>query len=393
MEVGFPYEKEDFYDRHYLRLYDGLCSRGVFITADGDSDNHHATESGWTKGNNFVTFAGLYYNEEPRESDFISAFKRGSCWCGNPVLIKKMELIANRKFTFGSILVNENADIEFMASGISCDGYAKRIVNGKTDARLDIIDGRVSDRYILEPLERFNFVRYEIRDNEDVLVAVSNPVYVIQNGEDIYPEAEIRRADYGKFFERVKSFEKSLEEGKKFFNDHVGTRLLHIGDTRAEHYGYYAGMIEELKPDVIIHTGDLADEIKAGRIDADKLLWRDTVPEIIRIMRSSGARVIIVPGNNDIRDRLYHLAPDMEILPRNRVVEIGGRRICLNHEVMKIDESVETDLHLYGHGLTGETRTPDDNIRNGKKYFNTSWGSSLHVPEDDADLIIPEIRI
>ncbi len=393
MEVGFPYEKEDFYDRHYLRLYDGLAAKGVFITADGDSDNHHATDSGWKKGNNFATFAGLYYNEEPRESDFTRAFMRGSCWCGNPLLIKNMHLCANNQFTFGSIFVNENAEIEFRASGISCEGYAVRIVNGIEDRKVEIKNGEVSDSYILKPSLRFNFVRYEIRDSEGILIALSNPVYSVQDRADVYSDAEKRIADTGDYACRVERYEKSIDDGKKFYEDHPGTRVLHIGDTRAEHYSYYKRMISEFKPDIIIHTGDLADELKAGRIDADKLLWQQTVPDIIEIMRRSGARCIIVPGNNDIRDKLYTLAEGMEILPRNRVIDICGTKVCVNHEVMKIDETLDVDIHLYGHGLTGESRTEYDNVRAGKKYFNTSWGSSLHVFESDSHLIIPEIRI
>ncbi len=393
MEVGFPYIKEDFYDRHYLRLHDGLSSRGVFITSDGDSDNHGASDTGWIKGNNFVTFAGLYYNEEPREGDFINAFKRGSCWCGNPVLIKKMWLSANRKFTFGTIFVNEDVEIDFGAAGISSEGYALRIVNGRTDARLEIEGGEVRDSFTLKSSERFNFVRYELRDQEGILIALSNPVYLLQNEDDIYPEAEIRRADYKDYKKQVETYERALEDGKSFFAGASGTRLLHIGDTRAEHYEYYARMIEEFKPDVIIHTGDLADEMKAGRIDADRTLWRENVPKIIETMRRSGARCIIVPGNNDLQDSLYSIAPDMEILPRNSVIEIGGKRICLNHEVMKLDETLDVDIHLYGHGFTGDSRTAEDNVRDGKKYFNTTWGSSLHIPEEDKDLIISEIRI
>ncbi len=194
MEVGFPYEKEDFYDRHYLSLYDGITSRGIFITAIGDSDNHHASESGWTKSNNFAVFAGLYEDEEPTEENIANAFKRRSVWCGNPVLIKNMSLFANDKFAFGSIFTGENLKVCFSANKISCNGYAIRIVNGKEDSRIPFRDGQVADSHTLLCNERYNFIRYELRDEDDVLIALSNPVYLVKSEEDIYSDAQIRRS-------------------------------------------------------------------------------------------------------------------------------------------------------------------------------------------------------
>jgi hypothetical protein len=58
-----------------------------------------------------------------------------------------------------------------------------------------------------------------------------------------------------------------------------------------------------------------------------------------------------------------------------------------------MDESIPADVYLYGHGLTGETRTPDDNVREGKRFYNATWGASLHVPEKNASMMFPKVEI
>ena len=58
-----------------------------------------------------------------------------------------------------------------------------------------------------------------------------------------------------------------------------------------------------------------------------------------------------------------------------------------------MDETANADVFLYGHGLTGETRTPDDNVRDGKQFFNAVWGAYVHVFEKDVHLIIPQMHL
>ena len=55
-----------------------------------------------------------------------------------------------------------------------------------------------------------------------------------------------------------------LQEGIRAVLPHAGEKVLHIGDIDSSDYGYAKMLIDGIKPDVIIHTGDLADEIKAG---------------------------------------------------------------------------------------------------------------------------------
>lgn len=189
----------------------------------------------------------------------------------------------------------------------------------------------------------------------------------------------------------------TVDEGvlaaQELFRENPGEKVLHLGDHDSSDYGYCKMLIEGIKPDVIIHTGDLADEIKAGRIEQVRPYWRAAVKELVKMMEDSGARVIIVPGNNDVEEMLREMCTSAEVVARNTVLNFSGKRVLLCHELNRMDESAEADIFLYGHGLTGETRTADDNIRETKQFYNAVWGASVHEFGADKHLIIPRVHI
>ena len=195
------------------------------------------------------------------------------------------------------------------------------------------------------------------------------------------------------YMEQKQRFEENMQAVYSLFNKNNGKKVLHIGDTESAEYGYYQRLIEGIKPDVIIHTGDIADELKAGRIESVRPYWEESAKAILKIMERSGARVIIVAGNNDLEEELRLFATTAEILPRNTVLDLYGKKVLLCHEIHRMDENAEADVFLYGHGLTGETRTPEDNARGNKRYFNAVWGASLHVFEKGENIIIPKFDI
>ena len=184
LEVAFPYGRDGFEEKHYLALWDKLSANGIFITGEGDSDNHHAVADGWTEKNNFCTFVELYDTEEPTEENFVRALKRGSVWTGNPVKI--------RNFTFGgdgipqgSVVSGRQVRVEFNVSDIQCDGYAVCVVNGERVKRIEIEQGGAQGEFVLSSTQKYNFARVEIYDDKDILIALSNPIYLVEREEDI----------------------------------------------------------------------------------------------------------------------------------------------------------------------------------------------------------------
>ena len=192
MEVGFPYRKEGFYDRHYLRLWDGLSRHGVFITGDGDSDNHMATAEGWLYGNNFVTFVGLSDGEEPTEEAIVGALVRGACFGADPTAVRHLTLTTEDGRPMGSIAVGDEVTVTLAAARIATGGYAVRIVNGAEDGRLPIVNGAIRDRYTLVSDGLYSFVRYEIRRPSGILAAFTNPIYLVKDRALVPKAAEGR---------------------------------------------------------------------------------------------------------------------------------------------------------------------------------------------------------
>ena len=184
MEVGFPFGRDGFEAKDYLNLWDMLSENGIFITGDGDSDNHHAVADGWTERNNFCAFVGLFDTEAPTEENFVAAFKRGSVWAGNPVKIRKFNFSAGEK-PQGSVVSGRQVRVEFNASDIHCGGYALCIVNGEQVKRIEIEHGKVEGAFMLFDTQKYNFARVEIYDEKDVLIAFSNPIYLVKKAEDI----------------------------------------------------------------------------------------------------------------------------------------------------------------------------------------------------------------
>ena len=188
MEVGFPYGRDGFEANHYLQLWDILSANGIFITGDGDSDNHHAVADGWTEGNNFCTFVGLHEQETATEENFTRALVRGSVWAGNPVKIKNFNF-SSGEIPQGSVICGRQVCVEFCAKDILCEGYALCIVNGKQVKRVEIANGELEGQFTLARAQKYNFARVEIYDGNDVLIAFSNPIYLVEKEEDVPADA------------------------------------------------------------------------------------------------------------------------------------------------------------------------------------------------------------
>ena len=176
--------RDGFSAQDYLRLWDRLSANGIIITGNGDSDNHHAVKEGWTEGNNFCTYAGLYDTETPSEEAFLAAFQRGSAWLGNPVHMGEIQFHANGK-PMGSIHIGKEAACRFDVHDVKCDGYVRCIINGDERCRWPLLNGQASGEITLTAQEKYNFARLELYREDGLLIAATNPIYLIENPEDV----------------------------------------------------------------------------------------------------------------------------------------------------------------------------------------------------------------
>ncbi|EEB73072.2 metallophosphoesterase [Thermococcus sp. AM4] len=127
------------------------------------------------------------------------------------------------------------------------------------------------------------------------------------------------------------------------------TLVMHIGDTPERVYPFLESLIEEFRPDVVIHTGDLVDNVKLERRPDLKPTYEAGLRKLARILKGSGARLYIVPGNEDDPELLRRFFGENLIEPGS-VVEIGGKTFALGHCWRDVAGKA-ADFKLYGHNF------------------------------------------
>ena len=145
------------------------------------------------------------------------------------------------------------------------------------------------------------------------------------------------------------------------------TKILHISDTCSRTYYWYKALFSALKPDVIIHTGDTADEIKVGRIDGLREEYTDRVRHLLNAMTDSCDRVYWTSGNNDLSEVISSIAQAVNIVGSDSVIEICGKRFCVAHD--KKDFTQDADFYLYGHSVRYEVWSDERNSSDAPVWY------------------------
>jgi hypothetical protein len=154
--------------------------------------------------------------------------------------------------------------------------------------------------------------------------------------------------------------------------------ILHISDTPSSTYGYVRRAVMSMRPMMVIHTGDVADEVKVG-------LWPSLKDEYVRkISKLSKAleaardisQFVITCGNHDLEEVLKDLLPWAEVHPVRAFLTINGRSLAASHRHSDLGEL--GDANLFGHDLELRTSTEGDRIMlNGIERINlldtASW--------------------
>jgi len=164
---------------------------------------------------------------------------------------------------------------------------------------------------------------------------------------------------------------------KRAFCDLIGTvyipkellewkeeKLLHISDTPSLFYPELKRLIYCLKPEWIVHTGDMVDNIKLGLYPGFLAHYEKHIKQLAGILETGGSELIIALGNHDDRDVVGKYFKEAKIIEVSAALNIGGKQFGISHyaeELMK----VLSDYNLFGHDLTLESGCSD-----GRLFFN-----------------------
>ncbi len=160
--------------------------------------------------------------------------------------------------------------------------------------------------------------------------------------------------------------------------EHRGRVLLHFSDTPSTFYSAMRHLIDYFEPVCIVHTGDLADEVKLELHPGELALYRKKLEAPL-----SEDRVVIITGNHD------HEGSVREYFPEGRVIEGGtrlnlfGLDLNLSHEPERLGTPLAR-FNLFGHSMPREVGTTGDRIfLNGLKaihVLNVDSGVVLSIP-------------
>lgn len=179
--------------------------------------------------------------------------------------------------------------------------------------------------------------------------------------------------------------EMKLPEVREFLACVKGKRLLHLSDTPTALYPSVEALVREIRPDVLIHTGDCADEYKAGRREEDVPAYREAVPRLFAALTPYVGRTLVVPGNNDLPEVLASL-PGVELVPEWTRTELFGVTLELSH--FPNPAAFGADFALYGHSASPDLRLglpPEP----GTVYRNGNYEYTLIDTETKRFLPIP----
>ncbi|WP_051688213.1 metallophosphoesterase [Desulfofalx alkaliphila] len=128
------------------------------------------------------------------------------------------------------------------------------------------------------------------------------------------------------------------------------TKVLHISDTPTFLYPAINNLLATLKPEIIIHTGDLADDIKLGNDNYCEYRYkRQVVPFINMLEQCSAEQVYIVPGNHDDVKVIGDNIKNIIILQEGDIIDTGFGKIGVAHRVGLLPRGVS--YNLYGHNF------------------------------------------
>ena len=155
--------------------------------------------------------------------------------------------------------------------------------------------------------------------------------------------------------------------------------IVHISDTPRMSYPFVYRVARLLRPEYLIHTGDIVDDIKLenrpGEIDA----YRNVVAGFLsRLEATPAGAIYLVPGNHDVRAILEGSSSRAVTVPEGARLHLAGLNISVSHhyDPTATGGLADSDFYLYGH-----TPSPDHHRQDNTQCLNgISTVTVIEVP-------------
>lgn len=125
-------------------------------------------------------------------------------------------------------------------------------------------------------------------------------------------------------------------------------RILHLSDTPSGIYAYLSRLLKRVNPSVIVHTGDLADDIKLELYPGERERYRVAVRKLMNILQAPHRRVVLALGNHDEKELLPRLSPDCTVCEGAEEMTFRGATFRISHYAEGLLEN-PARYNLFGH--------------------------------------------
>jgi len=143
--------------------------------------------------------------------------------------------------------------------------------------------------------------------------------------------------------------------------------IMHCSDTPSYVYTSLLRLIMTLKPEVIIHTGDLVDDVKLEFSPEMLTHYKNKAVSFLNALEKTGTeKIYVVPGNHDDQKILKKSNKSVSVVSCGSVVNYKDFRIGVAHNLK--DLPCSADYSLYGHKLEEGEASPF--ILNGVNNIN-----------------------
>lgn len=141
-------------------------------------------------------------------------------------------------------------------------------------------------------------------------------------------------------------------------------RILHLSDTPVTIYGYLARLLRRINPSILIHTGDLADDVKIGLYPGERERYRVSVRKLFDIIQAPRRRIILSLGNHDKIDLLPPTPRECIICENVMDFDLWGASFRISHYIERIMSGPTARFNLYGH-----TPEPGSYVDDEERYY------------------------
>lgn len=138
--------------------------------------------------------------------------------------------------------------------------------------------------------------------------------------------------------------------------------LLHVSDTPANFFSPLHTLLTKLKPDYIIHTGDLVDNIKLEIYPNRSEEYKQRVKILIELLENSCAEnIYLALGNHDNKNIVAEISKRSFLIENSRKIIVEGIEMHISHFPNEIIKS-PSPFNFFGHDLTLHSTIKDEKV-------------------------------